>query len=33
MRSKCSPLAKLALESQALRDLERRDDAALDLLA
>ena len=27
------PLAKLALESHALGDLKRRDDAALDLLA
>jgi hypothetical protein len=27
------PLAKLALKTEALRDLESRDDAALDLLA
>jgi hypothetical protein len=27
------PLAKVALETQALGDLKRRDDASLDLLA
>ena len=33
IESKCTPLARLALEAHAFGNLERRDNAALDLLA